>query len=258
MESITRAFDHQTYCNLVEAEGERFIAAAALADATATVPSCPDWTVHELVQHMGGVHRWAGEHVRRMSQVRLRSDELDLGHLEGPSDYERWLREGIGRLLDAFRSGDPDAEVWGWGADKHVRFWPRRMLHETTIHRADLEITNGTEPHIDPSVATDGIDEFFENLPHARRFRPEVMKLRGEGEALEFRAQDVDVAWTIRLAQEGFEWMRDAADDARVTVQAPVTPLLLHIYGRETDASRAVSVEGDTELLEFWRTNSAL
>ena len=23
------------------------------------MPTCPDWTVRDLVRHMGGVHRWA-------------------------------------------------------------------------------------------------------------------------------------------------------------------------------------------------------
>ncbi|MGH2806179.1 MAG: maleylpyruvate isomerase family mycothiol-dependent enzyme [Actinomycetota bacterium] len=258
MEAITRAFDHDTYCDLVEAAGERFIAAATLANPTAIVPSCPEWTVDELVEHMGVIHRWAGAHVQRMSQVRLGSADFDPDRPKGPADYEAWLRAGIQELVATLRAGDPDAEVWGWGADKHVRFWPRRMLHETTIHRSDLEITNGTEPEIDPTIATDGIDELLENLPHARRFRPEMMSLRGGGEALVFAAEDVGVAWTIRLGSGGFEWSRARAGDASVTVQGLVAPLLLYIYGRETAASRAVSVDGDTELLTFWRTNSAL
>jgi uncharacterized protein (TIGR03083 family) len=257
VEPLTRAFDHATYCDLVEAEGARFLTAATKNDPAARVPSCPDWTVAELVEHMGDVHRWAGEHVARMSQVRLRSADLDLDGPSGPQDYARWLRTGIDDLVRKLRAGDPDAEVWGWGADKHVRFWSRRMLHETTIHRTDLEITAGTEPDIDPTVAVDGIDELFENLPHARRFRPEVMALRGNGESISFRGTDVDQTWTIRLVDDGFEWHRGEAD-AQVRVAAPVAPLLLFIYRRETEASRRISIEGDRDLLEFWRSNSAL
>jgi uncharacterized protein (TIGR03083 family) len=255
---LTRAFDHATYCDLVEAEGERFIAASSGLDAGARVPSCPEWTVAELIEHMGGVHRWAGEHVARMSQVRLRSVDLDLDDLSGPAEYADWLRRGIDDLVRKLRAGDPDAEVWGWGADKHVRFWSRRMLHETTIHRADLEITAGTEPVIGQEIAVDAIDELFENLPHARRFRPEVLALKGTGETISFRATDAGHVWSIHLVQDGFEWHRDEVEDARVRVEAAVAPLLLFIYGRETDASRAVSIDGDRELLEFWRTNSAL
>jgi hypothetical protein len=25
--------------------------------------------------------------------------------------------------------------MWAWGPDKHARFWSRRMLHETAVHR---------------------------------------------------------------------------------------------------------------------------
>ena len=27
--------------------------------------------------------------------------------------------------------------MWAWGPDKHARFWPRRLLHETAVHRGD-------------------------------------------------------------------------------------------------------------------------
>src|SRR5687768_9598890 len=160
-----------------------------------------------------------------MSQVRLSSKDLDLDHPDGPADYARWVRTGVHELVATLRGADPDAEVWGWGADKHVRFWSRRMLHETLIHRTDLEITTRTEPVIEDAVAVDGINEFLENLPHARRFRPEVMSLRGGGEAIAFSATDADARWTIRLVSEGFEWSTQGADDARVHVRAPVAPL---------------------------------
>jgi hypothetical protein len=84
------------------------------------------------------------------------------------------------------------------------------------------------------------------------------MSLRGEGEAITFRATDTDRAWSVRLVQDGFQWNRTGTDDARVSVEAPVAPLLLFIYGRETEASRRVTIDGDRDLLEFWRTNSAL
>ena len=34
------------------------------ADVTAAVPSCPDWTVRDLVAHLGTVNWWAGQTVR--------------------------------------------------------------------------------------------------------------------------------------------------------------------------------------------------
>ncbi|SCK59943.1 TIGR03083 family protein [Streptomyces sp. SceaMP-e96] len=73
---------------------------------------------------------------------------------------------------DAFAATDPDAPMWAWGVDQHARFWMRRMLFETLVHRTDAERAVGRRPVIDPALATDGVDEFLANLPFATSFAP--------------------------------------------------------------------------------------
>ena len=64
------------------------------------------------------------------------------------------------------------------------------MLHETTVHRADAELTAWlVDPEVDPVVAADGIDEFLFNLPSARR--PEHLASLPAGASLHLHATDV-------------------------------------------------------------------
>ena len=62
-------------------EGGMLADAAAAADPDATVPTCPEWTVRELVQHTGRVHTSFAlaevmPEVESEAEVRLDPDEL--------------------------------------------------------------------------------------------------------------------------------------------------------------------------------------
>ena len=88
--------------------------------------------------------------------------------------------------------------MWAWGADQHTRFWPRRMLHETLVHRTDAALALGQDPHptIDPEVAADGIDELFANLPSAAAFSPDVLDIKGSG-SFGIVGNDTGVEWVV-------------------------------------------------------------
>ncbi len=112
------------------------------------------------MDHVGTLYRWSAAHVATSARARISPATLDLGQ---PDERVTpgWLADGVAPMLGTFRSADPDERVWGWGADRHARFWPRRMLFETVIHRADTAFALGVEPDIEPAVAADGIDELL-------------------------------------------------------------------------------------------------
>ncbi|MFI6482272.1 maleylpyruvate isomerase family mycothiol-dependent enzyme [Nonomuraea sp. NPDC050663] len=224
------------------------------ADVETPVPTCPGWTIRDLVVHLGGTHRWATHIVatRAAERVPYRQVVTD----PSPSDdLVAWLRSGAEDLLAALRAADPDAPVWTWGEDRHQRFWPRRMLHETIVHRADLEIALGLSPRIDPEHAVDGIDEFLANLPHARSIAPRLERLTASGEVVHLHATDVEGEWLVTLPPAGYAWSRGhGKGDA--ALRGPVSDLLLVVYGRRSPDTLAVF--GDRELLERWITTTAL
>jgi uncharacterized protein (TIGR03083 family) len=250
--------DHAGFCNLLEVEANRFAEVVKPADPAAPVPTCPDWTVADLISHLGGVHRWAAHHVATLAPRRVSSADLDLRQPEDPSALAEWLAAGIGPMVATFRSADPDAKVWGWGADRHARFWPRRMVHETAVHRADATFAVGAEPEIDDVVAVDGIDELLANLPHAAYFAPGVGELRGDGESIGLKAGDCEASWRIRLLPAGFAWDW-SAEPSEVDVHAVAADLLLLVYGRRRldDAGR-FEIRGDRALLERFVSHAAL
>jgi uncharacterized protein (TIGR03083 family) len=246
------------YCERLGPEVERLADAAESAGPSAPVPTCPEWTVADLVEHIGGVHRWAAAMVRDVASERYRRDQLDLGLPDDPAAYPEWLRSGGPPMIDTFAAADPDAPMWAWGADQHARFWPRRMVHETAVHRFDADLAAGHDPSVEAAVAVDGVEELLENLPSAAYFRPHVRELRGEGETVGLATTDTDVAWLIALGPDGFTWARGAVDGAAASLRATASDLYRAIYARLPIDGRRVEVEGDRSLVDRWLTNSAL
>lgn len=244
------------YCGLLADEVDRFSRVLDEVARTARVPSCPDWAVRDLVEHIGTIHRWAAHMVRVLAPERVPSSALELGMPDSPDDLPAWFAAGKDILLDSFRGADPDAAMWAWGSDAHVRFWPRRMLHETTIHRVDAELARGTAPAVDVAVAVDGVDELLDNLPCAVRFRPAVAELKGDGQLLRLAATDAGVAWSLHLDPAGYRWDHDEADAPTAEVRGTASDVLLVLYSRAP--KDAVDMTGDAALFDRWLTNSAL
>ncbi|MGW2366836.1 maleylpyruvate isomerase family mycothiol-dependent enzyme [Streptomyces sp. NPDC001667] len=241
----------------IAAETARMVAVAKGTDLTAPVPGCPGWTLVDLVKHTGSVQRWFSALLRQCVQERPQSRDAPFDFPAEDSAYPDWLTASAAEAASAFTTVDPDAPMWVWGADPHARFWIRRMLFETLVHRTDAEAAAGLPSTIDPGLATDGIDEFLVNLPYAVFFAPKVAELRGDGETLRFRCTDTDGDWLVRLRPDGFGLEPDATAGADTTVSGTAADLLLLMYGRRDRASDAFEVLGDEALLARWAANSA-
>lgn len=232
--------------------------AVAAADPAAAVPTCPGWSVRDVVEHTGGVHRWANGLVADQVQRPTRRPPIELTATDG-TELAAWLADGGRALLTTLRSASPDDPMWAWGADQHVRFWVRRQLHETLIHRVDCELATGRESLIGPEVASDNIDELLEIIPRAAPFQPLVDNLRGS-DSLHLHATDapegVNGEWLITYHDDGFTWTHEHGRGS-VAVRAPLAELAL-LLNRRTRPGESVEVLGDTSVLDHWIENSAL
>lgn len=243
----------------IAADTARMVALVKGADPAAPVPGCPGWTLADLVKHTGSVQRWFSVLLRQCVQERPRSRDVELDLPAREDGYADWLTASADVAASAFTTVDADAPMWAWGADQHARFWVRRMMIETLVHRTDAEAAAGVPSVIDSGLATDAVDEFLVNLPYAAFFAPKVADLRGDGETLRFRTTDTGGDWLVRLRPDGFGLEPDAAADAHAdaTVQGSAADLLLLVYGRRDRSSDAFEVSGNEDLLTHWFANSA-
>ncbi len=249
---------HLEYCERLGPEVERFATVLEDCPTGAPVPPCPAWSVGDLAQHLGMVQRWAAGLVERRAPARLGFRALGL--VEEPPTPQ-WMRAGGEALIAVLRATDPDAPMWAWGADQHVRFWSRRQLHETMVHRVDLELAAGAATQLDAELAADGVDELLENLPAAESFSPNVAELRGSGERLSLVAEDTASAWLVVFEPSGFRVERasgEAVPAADATVRGPAAELLLTCYRRTPLDLNGLAVEGDGGLARFWFDSCAL
>ncbi len=244
--------DHLQYCDALEAEVERFADVMSLMPGDTAVATCPGWTVDDTALHLGVIHRWAEELVRTRSSTRI---PRTTPSLDGVSITPGWLREGGKSLVATLRHADPDEEMWAWGLDQHVRFWSRRQVHETLVHRMDLELAGRIAPAADAVLASDAIDEFLHNLQKVANSATSTA-LWGNGERLAFRARDAEAVWVVTLRDGGFD-LGSTMGHYDVMVAGPSLELLLAIVGRVALDDTSLDVAGEVSLADFWLVHSA-
>ena len=217
-----------------------FVRYADRAGLAAPVPTCPKWTVRELVAHQGVVHRWAaalvrGEQLDEEAKAALES--------EGRKDADplSWLREGAVDLTHAIRDAPDDVEavVFLEDAPAPRAFWARRQCHETTIHAVDaLAASLGRPPRADEvwierDIATDGLDELLGGFLTQRRSR-----LRCDEESLlVVRPDDTADVWELSLGPRPAVTRRRTADegddpDPDWELTGPAVELYLRLWNR--------------------------
>ncbi|MFI1796151.1 maleylpyruvate isomerase family mycothiol-dependent enzyme [Streptomyces sp. NPDC020379] len=255
---------YDRYCSEVLAQTALMRAALRGADLAATVPTCPDWTLAQLVLHVGRAHRFAESLVRtRTTEFEVRAEEFSAE--SGPGDPSPgdetalggWLLAGAETLVSTLREAGADAPVWTFAESRTADFWARRMTHETAIHRADAQRTAGIEFTIDPEVAVDCLDEWLEmsTYPAVLERKPELKGLLGPGRTIHLHATDTPAEaaaeWFVDLTGERMAWRR-GHEKAAVTVRGPVADVLAVFYHRQPIADGRVEVLGDRALLDLW------
>lgn len=243
---------------------ELVLHAAAFADAVraagqgAPVPSCPDWTVRDLAEHLGAVHRWAAGTVRAGDTKLQRRRPGDSPIPASEDEVSTWLLEGAALVAEAVREVGEDAVVGGFGGPVTASFWARRQCHETLVHRGDAELAAGLAPWsgVAPAIAADAVDEYLEMVVLGAARRPE---LRGEGETLHLHATDPDLGeageWVITRSPDGpvVEHGHVKADAA---ARGPAAGLLGVVMNRQNPEDAGVDVLGAGELLAHWREHA--
>ena len=225
------------------------------ADLTRQVPTCPDWTLRQLMTHVGRAQRWAAEIVATRSATAIPFREVPDGRLpDDRAQHAQWLRAGAGRLLTALRQAGSDP-VWTPAGTGPASFWARRMANETAVHRADAELAAGREPAIAADLAADAIDEWLGFLcgPAPGAEDPRLGALP-EGSVVHIHATDDGLAngeWLIRREGAGIA-VEHGHSKGDVAVRGPAGRLLLMLVRRVPPGDPELQVHGDGALLTAW------
>lgn len=244
------------YLDALTAQSALFAEALSGADLQQRVPTCPDWTLHQLTEHVGQAHRWATAIVTRPAPTPP-EPTLDVAAPEDPDGLRIWLRDGAGELVDAIRATGPQTPVWSWADDHSAGFWARRMAHETAVHRADVELARGREFTLEADLAADAISEWLGALssPQAVEFRPEFAQLRGNGQILHVHSTDPGLGeageWIVRRTPSGPIWEHGHAK-GDVAVRGAVVDLLLVLLRRVPPEQAPIEVLGDAAVFAHW------
>ena len=244
--------NHTQYCDELEIEVDRFSEGLVNADMSARVPTCPDWSIEDLTRHLGTVHRWAAMLVgeRATSRISLSTMSIDSDVVDA-----QWLHSGGRALVEVLRSANPDDPMWAWGADQHVRFWSRRQLHETFVHRIDLELATRTLSYIDPTIALDAADEFLANMKSDGDISLRSRDGR-ESELFRIRATMPPSQWSVRLGTDDYGFV-DSPETPDAELSGPAVELLKVLLHRGEMANSEVVVTGDETLAEYWLSRTA-
>jgi uncharacterized protein (TIGR03083 family) len=232
------------------------LAEAARLDLDAAVPSCPGWSVADLVEHTGRVHRSVTRRVRDLEAERRAAADVQL---PARAELIGWFEQGVNGLARVLEAAEPDAPVWNWSAGPKVAsFWWRRMAQETAVHRWDGQSAHGRQQPIAADVAADGIAEFFEvYLPTDFAEKPPT----DLGGTLALRCTDLPDAWLVTVLGGALIARRDRpsrsgdpagagpGDAPLATVSASASDLLLLLWRRIPPTAPEITTDGDAALL---------
>ena len=224
-----------TYVRLLQADAQR-LREASERGLDRRVPSCPGWTVGDVVAHTAEVY------LHKVACTRL-GRAPDPWPPAGLSDQEprQLFDEAQTELLEVFTSCSPEdvSHTW-WPPDQTVGFWMRRMALETAVHRVDVELGHGVATPVDSELALDGIDELL------------VMMLAGDEWAEHGTAAPVDAtvrvtsadrSWTVASNAKAVTVDRSRDGDVAVEVAGGSSDLYLWLWGR--GGAEALAMTGD-------------
>lgn len=177
---------------------ERFAETVAGCDLRATVAACAPWTAYDLVVHLGNIHAWAATIVETGRAAAEQNDKPSSSRSRAVS---KWYVAKAEDLYQVLRHAPPSAPCWNFVLGAGVAaFWPRRQLHETTIHQVDLDLTLGRSRPLKAEVCVDGIAEVLELMMTRMHRRGHPAELT---EPLALVASDTGDSWVLTPGGRG-------------------------------------------------------
>lgn len=233
------------HVDAVARELDALLAAVAAGPLSAPVPTCPEWTVGDLVGHVGELCGFY-THVLCEGSGREKPPMPDPPEGDARRDWLAGLAELLVREL---RATPPDTPTWSWyEPDRSARFVARRCANELAVHRHDAQAARGAGQPIDPALAVDGIDELLERVVVVAH-RPNG---EASGQTIHLHGTDEHVSgaeWLLTLLPDRIEVAHTHAK-GDLALRGGVSDLELLLYGRPPLGP--VERLGDPTVLDVW------
>ena len=244
------------YLASLDAAVDRMAVWSRAAGPDAPVPTCPGWTVRDLLAHQGMVHRWATAVVRAdpagVDDVAVEAEGRAAGNPVA------WLLDGAGPLVAALQAAPDDLAVMTFlkQAPPARQFWARRQCHETTVHALDALAARGQRPltsddvWLSTDLATDGVDELLVGFWQRRTKGP-----RSETPYTATVSVTDGPAWRLDVTDQAPVTRRHDSHDGLAgarTLSGTAADLYLALW------NRGGVVDDPTGLLDEWRERAAV
>ena len=225
---------------MIEVSALRISELARSHDLSTPVPELGRWKIRDVVAHLGGIHRWA---TRIVDTKSMDGPSFTKSKLDGDALCD-WFDDGAEQLLRAFTSNEfSDAcPNFNPGSEPTVGWWARRQLHETTVHRWDVERSLDRIIAIDPDLAADGIDEYLDVF----------VRTRGKqtlNAPLTITSDQPPMSWSLRPASRpGRVDVAGGRLDAPEEISGAPQDLLLLLWGRLAFSETDLVVRGSADV----------
>ncbi|MFI6638991.1 maleylpyruvate isomerase family mycothiol-dependent enzyme [Streptomyces sp. NPDC050504] len=240
----------------------RTAAREAGSDGIALVPSCPRWSVADLVLHLGSVHRSVIQVIEGGLREWPQDPDSPLPGLppgrpgwpdprqapnRGPlaEGLLDWFTDGAAALAELFAARDPAERVWSWSSEQSVGFWLRMQTIEAAVHRWDAQNALGAPEPVDRQLAADAVTHTFEVMAPARRAWRAAPP--GAGERMRFKEADGFRIWVVQTDPDEVLLNRGSGC-CHVELAGTTSDLMLFLWHRVPKEDLAV--RGDAALLD--------
>ena len=223
------------------------------------VPTCPEWTVADLLQHLGAVYL----HKSTTMQAGHRPQDWPPAGLNDEEPVALLDRAYAELVREFGQRGPEEVSETFYEPDQSVGFWVRRMAQETVIHRIDAELAVGAPVAAIPDdLAVDGIDELLKVFVayDVEKWGDDYADVLGGSPGRSFAINTDGVSWLAATAPGRFSVGggpgMTVPDTARadVTIGGAPAALLRWVWNRESaDETSAVTIEGDPDALAEFR-----
>jgi uncharacterized protein (TIGR03083 family) len=232
---------------LIEDRSAALRESAAQAGFEAPVPGCPDWTVSDLVTHLGQVQLfWAA--AVEVGPAEAPPAEDIIGDREPHGDLIAWSADATARLMAALQDAGPNRLCWTWweeaaAAPSTSEAIARHQVQEAAVHAFDAQQAAGHGEPLPPAAAADGVNEFITvELPTNGPwpFEPATVILE----------TGLGGSWLLDLGTPVIHVLAgDVHGDAKptATVTADPSDMVLAFYHRDTASD--LQIDGDAELV---------